>query len=248
MSDSDTERKPFQPIPTLRNIHKSDSTRDRPWQSCLLCIDLQHLGCSEGFGVFENHRQSGVSEAAIQYYLKTVRETVVPNVQKLQRYFRQREFEIVHTRIQSLTEDGRDRSLEHKRLGLHAPPSSQLAEFLDQVKPEKNEVVLNKTASGAFVSTNIEYVLRNMQVAELFVVGVYTNECVSSSVRSAADLGFDVRLVSDATAAITRDLHEATLLTSKDRYARVLTTEEVIAQLESDKELQHNRKPENLKQ
>lgn len=238
MSDSHTERKPFQPIPTLRNIHSSDSTRDRPWQSCLLCIDLQHLGCSEGFGVFENHRQSGVSEEAIQYYLKSLRETVIPNVQKLQRYFREREFEIVHTRIQSLTEDGRDRSLEHKRLGLHAPPGSKLAEFLDEVKPEENEVVLNKTASGAFVSTNIEYILRNMQVAELFVVGVYTNECVSSSVRSAADLGFDVRLVSDATAAITEDLHEATLLTSKDRYARVLTTNEAIEQLDANRSTQ----------
>jgi nicotinamidase-related amidase len=50
-------------------------------------------------------------------------------------------------------------------------------------------------------------------------------------VRSAADLGFDVRLISDATAAITEDLHEATLLTTKDRYARVLTTDEAIEQL-----------------
>jgi nicotinamidase-related amidase len=73
-----------------------------------------------------------------------------------------------------------------------------------------------------------------MQVAELYVVGVYTNECVSSSVRSAADLGFDVHLISDGTAAITEELHKATLLTSKDRYARVLTTEEAIAQLEGE--------------
>ncbi|MCI5106738.1 MAG: cysteine hydrolase [Pseudomonadales bacterium] len=221
----------FQPFPTLRKISESDSARNRPWQSCLLCVDLQHLGCSEGFGVFENHRESGVSEEAIQYYLRNVHETVIPNVRKLQDYFREHGLEVVHTRIQSLTEDGRDRSPEHKRLGLHAPPGSKLAQFIDEVKPHKNEVVLNKTASGAFVSTNIEYVLRNMQIAELFVVGVYTNECVSSSVRSAADLGFDVRLISDATAAITGDLHEATLLTTKDRYARVLTTDEAIEQL-----------------
>jgi nicotinamidase-related amidase len=226
-----TDSGSYQPIPTLRKISESDSARNRPWQSCLLCVDLQHLGCSEGFGVFENHRKSGVSEEAIQYYLRSVHETVIPNVRKLQDYFRGHGLEVVHTRIQSLTEDGRDRSPEHKRLGLHAPPGSKLAQFIDEVKPHKNEVVLNKTASGAFVSTNIEYVLRNMQIAELFVVGVYTNECVSSSVRSAADLGFDVRLISDATAAITEDLHEATLLTTKDRYARVLTTDEAIEQL-----------------
>lgn len=241
MNDDKSQGQAYEPIPTLRGIQKSDSARDLAWQSCLLCIDLQHLGCSEGFGVFENHRKSGVSEESIQYYLQTLRETVIPNVVRLQRYFRERQFEIIHTRIQSLTEDGRDRSLEHKRLGLHAPPGSKLAEFLDDVKPMKNEVVLNKTASGAFVSTNIEYLLRNMQVAELYVVGVYTNECVSSSVRSAADLGFDVRLISDATAAITRQLHEATLLTSKDRYARVLTAEEAISQLEKKRANQNNQ-------
>lgn len=223
----------IEPIPTLRGIQGSDSTRKEPWRSCLLCIDLQHLGCSEGFGVFENHRQSGVSEESIQYYLRKVHNTVIPNVSKLQNYFREHDHELVHTHIESLTDDGRDRSPEHKRLGLHAPPGSKLSQFLDPVMPHKNEVVLSKTASGAFVSTNIEYVLRNMHVAELFIVGVYTNECVSSSVRSAADLGFDVRLISDATAAITEDLHDATLLTSKDRYARVMTTDEAISHLDS---------------
>lgn len=221
----------YEPVPTPREMDPSSSARTLPWRSCLMCIDLQHLGCTEGFGIFENHRRSGVSEDAIQYYLEKVHRTVIPNVRRLQDFFRNQKMEVLHTHIQSETEDGRDRSLEHKRLGLHAPPGSKLAEFLDPVKPHKNEVVLNKTASGAFVSTNIEYVLRNMQVAELYVTGVYTNECVSSSVRSAADLGFDVRLVSDATAAITEDLHEATLLTTENRYARVLTTEEVIAEL-----------------
>ena len=71
--------KNFEPIPTLRGISDSDSARQTQWQSCLLCIDLQHLGCVEGFGVFENHRASGVSEDAIQYYLKQVREVVLPN-------------------------------------------------------------------------------------------------------------------------------------------------------------------------
>lgn len=232
----------FEPFPAPGGIRNGDSARDVPWQSCLLCVDLQHLACSKGFGVFENHRQSGVSEEAIKHYLKTVYEQVIPNVRRLQGCFRENGFEVVHTRIQSLTEDGRDRSPEHKRLGLHAPPGSKLAEFLPEVAPLENEVVLNKTASGAFVSTNIEYVLRNMHIAELFVVGVYTNECVSSSVRSAADLGFDVHLISDATAAITEELHEATLVTTRDRYARVLTTEETIAALAQAKT---KRKPQS---
>jgi nicotinamidase-related amidase len=103
-----------------------------------------------------------------------------------------------------------------------------VAEFLPEVAPEDDEIIVNKTASGVFVSTNLEYLLRNLCVSRLYVVGVYTNECISSAVRSAADLGFLVHLISDATAAITQELHEATLVTTKDRYAKVLSTEETI--------------------
>lgn len=97
--------------------------------------------------------------------------------------------------------------------------------------PHGDEIVINKTASGVFVSTHLEYILRNLCVSEIFVVGVYTNECISSAVRSAGDLGFFVHLVADATAAITEDLHDATLVTVRDRYARVMDTAEVLTQI-----------------
>lgn len=175
------------------------------------------------------HRNSGVSEYAIQNYLK---RTVVPNVKKFQKHFRQLKYEVSHVFIQSVTQDGRDCSLEHKKLGLHAAPNSKVAEFLPEIAPEGDEIIVNKTASGVFVSTNLEYLLRNLCVSRLYIVGVYTNECISSAVRSAADLGFLVHLISDATAAITKDLHEATLATTKDRYAEVLSTEEAIQSLD----------------
>lgn len=218
----------FQPSP-LGNSQQEDGLCTE-WRKILLCIDLQYLNCVDKFGVFENHRQSGVDEEAITYYLNRVHDTVVPNVQKLQQYFRTQEgHEVIHVRIQSLTRDGRDRSREHKRLGLHAAPGSKVAEFLPEVAPADNEIIINKTASGVFVSTNIEYVLRNLCASELYVVGVYTNECVSSSVRSACDLGFKVYLLDDATAAITEDMHQATLLITHGRYAEVLSTGDVLA-------------------
>ena len=220
----------YQPSP--RGSTERQDGRCDEWQKALLCIDLQHLGCAEGFGVFESHRRSGVAEDAIRYYLERVREVVVPNVNRLQEYFRANDYEVIHFRIQSLTADGRERSPEHKRLGLHAAPGSKLAEFLPDVAPAKDEIVLNKTASGVFTATNLEYVLHNLCVSEIFVTGVYTNECISSAVRSASDLGFRVNLVSDCTAALTEELHEATLLTTHGRYARVLTSDEVIKYLE----------------
>src|SRR5690554_5898859 len=110
------ERELFQPFPTpLRR--KAGAPLCGDWQRALLCIDMQTMGCEEGRGVFENHRRSGVSEEAIQYYLRRVQRSVLPNVGRLQKHFRRAGHEVMHTRIRSLTHDGRDRSLEHKRLG-----------------------------------------------------------------------------------------------------------------------------------
>jgi nicotinamidase-related amidase len=200
-------------------------------KTALLCIDMQYLDAAPGYGVFADADASGVPHEAQEYYFNRLDEIVLPNVRRLQDAFRERELEVIHTRIQSLTNDGRDRSPGHKRLNLHASPGSKEAEFLEQIAPIENEIVINKTASGVFTSTNIQYILRNMEITGLFVVGVYSNECVSTAIRDACDLGFYVTLISDGCATVTPELQQATITTMKDRYARVLTTDEAIAEI-----------------
>ena len=199
--------------------------------TALLCIDLQYLDAAPGCGVFADAEKSGVPIEAQEYYFNRLEELVLPNVRKLQDGFRTCGLEVIHTRIQSLTMDGRDRGPGHKRLNLHAPPGSKEAEFLEQVAPIGDEIVINKTASGVFNSTNIEYLLRNLGITGLFIVGVYSNECVSTAIRDACDRGFHVTLISDACATVTPELQQATITTMKDRYARVLSTEEALAEL-----------------
>ena len=60
---------------------------------------------------------------------------------------------------------------------------------------------------------------------------VTSNECVSTAIRDACDLGFYVTLISDGCATVTPELQKATITTMKDRYARVLSTEEAIAEI-----------------
>jgi len=200
-------------------------------KTALLCIDMQYLDAAPGFGVFADADASGVPHEAQEYYFNRLDEIVLPNVRKLQDAFRERELEVIHTRIQSLTMDGRDRSPGHKRLNLHAAPGSKEAEFIERVAPVENEIIINKTASGVFTSTNIQYILRNMEITGLFVVGVYSNECVSTAIRDACDLGFYVTLISDGCATVTPELQQATITTMKDRYARVLTTDEAVSEI-----------------
>jgi nicotinamidase-related amidase len=200
--------------------------------TALLCIDMQYLDAAPGYGVFADAESSGLPPESQAYYFNRLADQVLPNVNRLQNAFRANRLEVIHTRIQSMTRDGRDRGPGHKRLNLHAAPGSKEAEFLEPVAPLDDEIVINKTASGVFVSTNIEYVLRNLGITGLFVVGVYSNECVSTAVRDACDLGFYVTLSSDGIATVTPELEQATITTMTDRYARVMTTEEAVAELE----------------
>jgi nicotinamidase-related amidase len=214
--------------------HSPDVTRSlEAHKTALLCIDMQYLDAAPGFGVFANAEASGVPVEAQEYYFDRLKYTVLPNVRRLQDAFRARGLEVIHTRIRSLTKDGRDRSPGHKRLGLHAAPGSKEAEFLEEIAPMDNEIVIDKTASGVFTSTNMNYILRNMEITGLFVVGVYSNECVSTAIRDACDLGYYVTLISDGCATVTPELQRATMITMKDRYARVLNTEEAIEEIQT---------------
>jgi nicotinamidase-related amidase len=200
-------------------------------RTALLVIDLQYLDAAPGYGVFADVDRSGVPHEAQEYYFQRLDHVVLPNVRRLQDSFRDLKLEVIHTRIMSLTADGRERSPGHKRLNLHAAPGSKEAEFLPEVAPKGDEIIINKTASGVFNATNIEYLLRNMGITGLYICGVYTNECVSTTVRDASDRGFYTTLINDACATVTPELHNATIGTIKDRYARVLSTDEAIKEL-----------------
>lgn len=200
--------------------------------TALLCIDMQYLDAADGYGLFKHDGSSPVPEEGRDYYFSQLRETVLPNVHRLQNCFRCHGLEVIHVRIQALTRDGRDRSKGHKRLNLLAAPGSGEACFLEEVAPVADEIVINKTASGVFSSTNLHYVLNNLGIEALFVTGVYTNECVETTVRDACDLGYLVTLIEDGCTTVTPQLHEASLQTLRNRYCRIIRTDEGISDIE----------------
>lgn len=198
----------------------------------LMCIDVQYLDAADGWGLFADPDKSGVPEDGRRYYFSRLKSIVIPGIQKLQKAFRENMLEVIHCRICALTRDGRDRSPGHRRLDLLAAPGSKEAEFLDEVAPEGDEIVINKTASGVFSSTNIHYVLSNMGIKSLYLCGVYTNECVETTARDACDLGYFVTVIDNACATVTQQLHDASLATLRDRYARISTVDETLGELE----------------
>ncbi len=197
----------------------------------LLCIDVQYLDAAEGWGLFKDPETSGVPEEGRRYYFDRLKKLVLPGMRRLQDAFRSSGLEVIHCRICALTKDGRDRGAGHRRLNLLAAPGSKEADFLDEVAPVGDEIIINKTASGVFSCTNLHYVLGNLGIRTVYLVGVYTNECVETTARDACDLGYFVTVVEDACATVNELLHDASLATMRDRYARISSVDEVLRDL-----------------
>ena len=142
--------------------------------TALLVIDMQYGDAHRDFGHLRRMAERG-DGAAIEYYASRLETRVVPNIRRLLAAFRDAGLEVIHTHIQSLTPDGRDRSLQHKSLGIHHPPGSKEAQILDEVAPRTGEIVLSKTCGGVFNGTNLEYVLRNLEIRTLVIAGVVTS-------------------------------------------------------------------------
>src|SRR5205085_12277458 len=82
------------------------------------------------------------------------------------------------------------------------------AQPIAELTPIENEIVLPKTSSGVFNSTNIDYVLRNLGTRYLIIAGVVTDQCVDMAVRDAADRGYLVSVPEDASATYSQERHD----------------------------------------
>jgi nicotinamidase-related amidase len=138
---------------------------------------------------------------------------------------------VIETGVKSLTLDGRDRSLDYKVSGIFFPKGAWGAEVLDELKPLPNEIIIPKTSSSLFNSTNFEYVLRNLGVEYVMVMGIVTDQCVETAVRDGCDRGFMMTLVDDACATFSEQRHKEALIGFKG-YCRIRTTDQVIEELQ----------------
>jgi len=160
--------------------------------------------------------------------------TVLPNARRLLDTFRSRGADVFHARIACLTDDGRDRSLSQRRPGFNnllMPKDEHASQLFSAVAPAPGEIVVTKTTDSALTGTNLRLILSNMGVRHVVVAGIFTDQCVSSTVRSLADESFDVIVVDDACAAATMELHENELTILNNIYCQVMSADDVFASL-----------------
>ena len=193
-----------------------------PNRTALLVVDLQK-------GEYNDEKCRAEPEHA--YLWNRIRDVVVPNGQRLIAACRHAGVEVMYTVVESLTLDGRDRSLDYKISGIFAAKGSWEAEVIDELRPDPNDIIIPKTSSSLFNSTNFEYVLRNLRIEYLMVMGVVTDQCVETAVRDGCDRGFLMTVVDDACATSSEARHRESLVGIKG-YCRVRSTAQIIAELD----------------
>jgi len=200
-----------------------------PAQSALLFIDVQNFCARRDGGEFAGLAENEI-ESKYGYYFDRLEDIAIPNMQRLQAAFRNARIEVLYTTIESLTLDGRDRSLDYKITGFNVPRGSWDGKVIDEIAPTDDEIWLPKSSSSVFISTHIDYILRNLGIRQLVISGVITDQCIESAVRDACDLGYLVTVVADACATYDEERHENSLKKISG-YCRQKSTQELLAEI-----------------
>jgi nicotinamidase-related amidase len=111
-----------------------------------------------------------------------------------------------------------------------------------EARPLAGEPVIFKDVNSAFIGTDLEQRLRSAGIGDVVMVGITTDHCVSTSTRMAGNFGFTTHIVSDATATFERtgpdgkhftaeQMHDTALASLNEEFAKVASTEEVLAAL-----------------
>jgi nicotinamidase-related amidase len=198
----------------------------------LIVVDMQYVDAHREYGLGPHLKKNYPD--AWSYYFERVEQSVIPNCARLLAAFREAGMRVIYLTIGPVLADGAD--MVELRRPQAAPGLQPMLhhhgtfehQILSELEPLDGELVINKTSRGAFNSTAIERVLRNLGLTTLVLAGVSTSSCVETTARDAADRGFGVVIVEDATAEFDEASHEATLRQFVVRWGRVWTTDETL--------------------
>lgn len=196
----------------------------------LLVVDMQNSFC---------HKQGTFAKLGIP----TDPTTVVPHINELRSAFRAANVPVYFLRTRYNTDysdrRGRDRDDRLEKLqGLIR--GSWDAEILDELTPEADETVVDKTRNSGFFRTSLEDTLKGRGINHVILTGVGTDVCVETTARDAYQMDFNVTTVSDATGACNESDHLAALHALR-YFGGSASSAEVIEALQKLQDSQHQK-------
>ncbi len=194
--------------------------------TALMIVDMQKYYLSEESSYY--HYFTHLWPDSMDYILTRCRETVIPNIQRLYRFFQENSCPVVFLRLCSSDEERRDlhrffRETNEKgrQLGFHniyPLASDPMAEIIDEFRPDpddKNCIIIDKTTYSAFTSTQIAQIFKDRGIQSLVFTGLATSQCVETTARDASDHGFTILHIEDAQADYDDISHNSSLYSSQ---------------------------------
>jgi len=206
-----------------RNAPPPEDIVLEPGKTALLVIDIQNTYLETP----EEPQEAG----AWAPFFERMRTTVIPNTARLMAVARKSGVEVIFARIACQKPDGRDRSLSQKKPGFNyllLPKDRADSQIVPELAPQDDEITVIKTTDSALTGTNLRLILHNMGIENVIVAGIFTDQCISSTVRSLADESFNTIVVEDCCAAATMDLHRHELAVINMIYCHVVALEDVL--------------------
>ena len=160
-----------------------------------------------------------------------MRKSVIPRTAEMLKWARKNGIECLFARIACHTRDGRDRSLSQKMPGwnnLLLPKNEAPSQLVPALQPVGDEIVVTKTTDSALTGTNLRLILHNLGIKHVICCGIFTDQCISSTVRSLADESYAVVVLEDCCAAASDDLHARELEIINMIYCHVMSSAELI--------------------
>jgi ureidoacrylate peracid hydrolase len=189
-----------------------------PKQAALLVIDMQNDFINKGSMVYT-----------------PMAEAIVPNLKRLISTCRKAKIPIIYTAHvhQDPKVDGGMTAewwpeLRDKKVLV---AGSKGAEIHSEIVPKPNEKIIYKHRYSAFYNTDLEIILKGLDVTDLIISGVMTNICCESTTRDAFFRDFRIFFLADGTGSIDDDLHLGTLRALAYAFAYVTTVKEIIKEI-----------------
>jgi nicotinamidase-related amidase len=210
-----------------------DDLAFKPAETALLVIDVQNIYLARPDRASLDAAGQASYDAWSPFH-ERMNKIVIPRTADLLAWARRNAIECLFARIACQTKDGRDRSLSQKMPGwnnLLLPKDEHASQIVPQLAAIGDEITVTKTTDSALTGTNLRLILHNLGIKNVICAGIFTDQCVASTVRSLADESFQVVVVEDCCAAGTDALHEQELAIINMIYCHVMRADELKAML-----------------
>lgn len=136
---------------------------------------------------------------------------IVPNIKSQLKLAREKAIPVIY-----LCDTHQENDLEFKIWPKHAVRGTKGAQIIEELKPQKQDLIIRKSRYSGFYNTNLDKILKKLGIEELIITGLLTNVCVLYTAVDAYMRGYRVQILEDCIIALNKEDHKFAIRQIKD--------------------------------